>query len=412
MKRPLLFLFGLMSLYVANAQNYNNIVNYFFNGTPVNGVKIKTNLPFTNQTQMPTIHIYGYNYGSGNGSSIDLTLVYYIFNGAFVNYGISSAGNYTPPVSLSTENGNVVIFINDRQFFQRFTVSVYANGMSETPGNFQGWTVADETLTGTNTVVLPYKNTFGGDVSFTGGIWNNAGNVGIGTSSPGQKLEVNGHVQVDGQVIAPNGGFRVWSNTGDTLNNAPWYGLGNSNLALPSGQGYGAVQLAGFWGLNFRTGSGQIVMTNAGNVGIGTAKPTAKLAVAGNIQAYDVMVQTGWADYVFDSAYDLRPLTSIASYIQQNKHLPNIPSAEEVAKNGIALGEMNKKLLEKVEELTLYLISQNEKVKKQEEESKQQKEQIKTQNETTQQLKDLLLKQSEQLRNQQEEIEALKSKIK
>jgi hypothetical protein len=103
-----------------------------------------------------------------------------------------------------------------------------------------------------------------------------------------------------------------------------------------------------------------------GNVGIGTSVLGAyKLAVAGTIGAKKVKVtQDGWADFVFDPEYHLPSLQSVSAFIKEHKHLPEIPSAKEVAADGLDLGEMNKKLLQKVEELTLYLIEMNEKVAK------------------------------------------------
>jgi hypothetical protein len=69
-----------------------------------------------------------------------------------------------------------------------------------------------------------------------------------------------------------------------------------------------------------------------------------------------------WADYVFDKHYKLMPLNQLEHFLTQNKHLPNVPSAEEVVKNGIDVAKMDAKLLEKIEELTLYLIQLNKKV--------------------------------------------------
>lgn len=115
-------------------------------------------------------------------------------------------------------------------------------------------------------------------------------------------------------------------------------------------------------------------ITSTGNVGIGTANPgTFKLAVNGKIGARQIHVtlQNPFPDYVFDSKYKLRSLYNLENYINQNKHLPGIPSAAEVEKNGgIDLGQMNTKLLEKVEELTLYIIEINKKVEKLEKENK------------------------------------------
>ena len=94
-----------------------------------------------------------------------------------------------------------------------------------------------------------------------------------------------------------------------------------------------------------------------GNVAIGTSNPGIyKLAVKGKIRAEEIKVETNWADYVFKEGYDLPTLKEVENHIKEKGHLINIPSAEEVKENGIQLGEMNKLLLEKIEELTLYII--------------------------------------------------------
>ncbi len=96
-----------------------------------------------------------------------------------------------------------------------------------------------------------------------------------------------------------------------------------------------------------------------GNVGIGTAEPVYKLDVAGEMRACKIRVNNtdNWCDYVFEEDYDLMPLDTLDAFVKANKHLPGIPTEAEVMENGVDLGEMNKKLLEKVEELSLYVIS-------------------------------------------------------
>jgi hypothetical protein len=107
-----------------------------------------------------------------------------------------------------------------------------------------------------------------------------------------------------------------------------------------------------------------LLAPTGGNVGIGTATTGEyKLAVEGTIGARRVQVkQTSWADFVFQQDYQLPSLHEVENYINANKHLSGIPSAEEVAKNGIDIGEMNKKLLQKVEELTLYMIEMKKEI--------------------------------------------------
>ena len=100
-----------------------------------------------------------------------------------------------------------------------------------------------------------------------------------------------------------------------------------------------------------------IYVTRDGNMGIGKKKPSDKLEVNGQIHAKSVKVDLKeWADIVFDTDYKLLSLREIERYIEKHNHLPEIPSENEVIKEGINLGEMNRLLLKKVEELTLHLI--------------------------------------------------------
>jgi hypothetical protein len=100
-----------------------------------------------------------------------------------------------------------------------------------------------------------------------------------------------------------------------------------------------------------------------GAVGIGTANTTGyKLAVNGNIRAKEVVVETAWADYVFDDDYHLQPLHEVEKFIKANKHLPNIPAAEEIQKNGLRTAELQTKMMSKIEELTLYVIELEKKL--------------------------------------------------
>ncbi|SFM78549.1 hypothetical protein SAMN05428949_0782 [Chitinophaga sp. YR627] len=110
-----------------------------------------------------------------------------------------------------------------------------------------------------------------------------------------------------------------------------------------------------------------------GNIAVGTTDPGEfKLAVSGAIRGKRVKVeQNNWADFVFEPEYKLPSLCELENYIKANKHLPDVPSAKEVTKEGIDLGEMNKILLQKIEELTLHLIEQEKRIRELERQSDQ-----------------------------------------
>jgi hypothetical protein len=105
-----------------------------------------------------------------------------------------------------------------------------------------------------------------------------------------------------------------------------------------------------------------------GDIGIGTINPQEKLSVNGKIRAHEIKVETSnWPDYVFKTDYKLPTLPETEQFIQEHGHLPEVPKASEVEADGVSLGEMNKILLKKIEELTLQLIELNKKVDRQEE---------------------------------------------
>jgi hypothetical protein len=180
----------------------------------------------------------------------------------------------------------------------------------------------------------------GGNLIFHSG--DAAGNVGIGTATPGAKLEVNGSAIIDG----PGNTLTLRKNA----NNIPallFQGASSFTL-IEAGDNFMKTMIGG----NYKT----TLLAN-GNFGIGTESPTEKLAVNGKIRAQEIRVETtNWPDYVFEEGYKQTSLTELAQYIKLHKHLPGVPAAAEVEKNGLALGEMNKVLLKKIEELTLHLI--------------------------------------------------------
>jgi len=148
------------------------------------------------------------------------------------------------------------------------------------------------------------------------------------------------------------------------------------HLANNSSGQYGFFSLGG----NTRIrGNGQL-STFDGPIGIGTTNPgTYKLAVNGKIHTKEVKVDlSGWSDFVFEKDYKLPTLTEVEKHITEKGHLKDIPSAKEVSENGIFLGEMDSKLLQKIEELMLYTIQQQKELEIQRKEIENLKSEIKT----------------------------------
>ena len=111
----------------------------------------------------------------------------------------------------------------------------------------------------------------------------------------------------------------------------------------------------------------------------------------GKIKAKEVEVKANvWADYVFKKEYQLKSLEDVEKHINEKGHLPNIPTTQEVLENGINVAEMNSKLLEKIEELTLYSIEQNKQLKFQAEEIKMLRKQSEELQELRRQVQQLL----------------------
>ncbi len=151
---------------------------------------------------------------------------------------------------------------------------------------------------------------------------------------------------------------------------APWMGFPINKSALFVTQGSDLEALI----FGTRSASPIIIGTSDvehmritidGKIGIGTDDPKSKLSVNGDIRSTEVTVlaDVNVPDYVFEPDYDLLSLEDLKEYVEINKHLPEIPNAEQIEKEGIDLGEMNMRLLKKIEELTLYQIQLMDQVK-------------------------------------------------
>jgi hypothetical protein len=169
--------------------------------------------------------------------------------------------------------------------------------------------------------------------------------VGIGTNSPQSTLSVVGTARFD-------------------LSNQVRFKITDWTLAGPNSL---TISTANFAETEHTplTLAASLFYFHSGDVGIGTNDTKGyKLAVAGSMVAEEVNVklQSNWPDFVFNDNHNLMSLTELDSFIKTNNHLPDIPSETEVKENGLNLADMNAKLLQKVEELTLYVIEQQKQI--------------------------------------------------
>lgn len=253
--------------------------------------------------------------------------------------------NITLPASLFTSKGGIIAFV----YLFLFNVPGFVNAQNNT---------------------YPYPS---------------SGSIGIGTTSPLSRLTVKstnvpnyGILSVQDANGSGGSGQAFVSFAG--ADNVRLGYLGSSygsfviqndysNIVSISPSSSGKVLIGSF------TNYGHMLQVNGnsylqGNVGIGTTNTGSfKLAVEGKIGAREVQVTlaTPWPDYVFKPDYKLYSLNEVREYIAKNNHLPDMPKAADVEKDGINLGEMNAKLLRKIEELTLYILElkiENDDIKK------------------------------------------------
>lgn len=208
----------------------------------------------------------------------------------------------------------------------------------------------------------------GGDVAIMGG------NTGIGVNDPKGILQVRGTYDNSWIYFSPNAGMSTTTKYKPKVNYGlafTWNYSGSDGESIINYSGESSSSR-----LDFTSFNGTDLITEMtlkrGSLGIGTIQipDSFKLAVAGKIIAEEVVVKVQsnwWPDYVFHQDYRLKPLHEVEQFVRTNKHLPSIPSAAQVEEKGLSMGEMQNKLLQKVEELTLYIIEQQKQIDQQNE---------------------------------------------
>lgn len=299
--------------------------------------------------------------GTISVSSVTLTPV-------TTSIGVGNSQQLTANVQPSNASDSSVNWISSDSSIATVSSSGIVTGVSEGTVTIQATSVSNNTISGqasisvtTNSVSSNWINGTSNSLYYTDGF------VGIGTANPKEQFQIGDaftfHDHVD-DVLA----FRASYDD---------FGSSNWNYLEPNKS---AFSISGTEDILFRIASGDgknvgdpiswttalTIDENSGNIGIGNVALTDyKLGVDGKLRAREVRVDIDqWADYVFHNNYLLPTLDEVKTHIKEKGHLINVPSAEEIEANGIELGEMNKLLLEKIEELTLYILQQDDKIEK------------------------------------------------
>jgi hypothetical protein len=305
------------------------------------------------------------------------------------NADMNTAIGYSAGESVITGTGNTFIGFFSGAGIQGSNNTILGSNTSQNP--FSGLTTgSNNTIIGSNFTGL--SPTLSNYVILGDGSGNqrltidNNGNAGIGTTTANSKLQVSGGLITGGSnsngnldPAGPNGNLGYLSNTGDML--IGWNRLGGTGETdFVANPGAGTTGGFAFYNhpntgpetqLMFITGTGNVLINR-----ITQNNTTYKLDVNGNARANEIVVNTDGADFVFNHSYKLPSLSTLKKYIDRNHHLPEIISAKQMQAEGLNVGENQTKLLQKVEELTLYLIEKDKQVSEQSSQLKSQQSQI------------------------------------
>ena len=364
---------------------FRDVLNWSTSTEIENGIKISTNIPSDIET-MPILLINGYNYK--DAAIISLKIAFVQSNGEFRNSTISSNGSFAPRVILANENGHIVLYIDAKGYSGiRFKITSILQGLTNENEWYAGWVITDEFSDAREII---YANEFSGDTRVNGLLTANSAAITDANISQltvatiqGKTTDFCGTNSTHGIVLDPCDGSIKIESVNDSYSYIAFRGAANLNKEFQGRIGFHDDIGFSFSTVGRPTNStpnpqsiSRMRLDKDGVVSIGSISTITgsnypyKLYVEGGIRTRKLKVDapvTVWPDYVFEPSYQLPSLSSVEAFIKSNKHLPDIPSADEVERNGTDVGDLQADLLKKVEELTLYVIEQDKKIKKQQE---------------------------------------------
>ncbi len=335
---------------------------------------------------------YRIAYNTGNRANAEFTLRDFISSGGHstVNFRIGISYNYEAGTSFTLLNHNyyrTITFSKIRLLHKGTYDAQYLEVFVNRSGSVNFSIYDNLQSTGWKTVAWQLGSVPPGYEIMEWGV-NKLFSVANETKE--LSFDRSGNLIVNGQIYLPQNGtqsnkirFRAQSSDNSYLFSEVFDGGTGTRLVIQKNDDandyihfnhrhwkYGISDIMSLW-------RDKIQMFQPVSIGTTNYNSNYLLQVGGTIRAKEVKVETGWSDFVFEPDYELKPLGQIEDFINENGHLPDIPSAKEVEENGISLGEMDAKLLQKIEELTLYVIEQNRKLEMQSNELKAQSQKLK-----------------------------------